>query len=346
MLKNNKNLKTNDISKSEIIIYRAKDGRAKLDIKLDKETVWLTQAQISQLFGIQRPAITKHLNNIFKSGELNDNLVSSILEHTTKHGAIKGKTQVKSIKFYNLDAIISVGYRVNSKRATEFRVWATQVLKKHIIDGFTINQKRLKEQELNKLEGAIRLFQNTMQSKKITSSEAKGLLQIITDYADSWVLLQQYDEGKLEIQKSKIKKIQVIDYESARDSIDKFKNKLINKKQASNIFGQERDKTLQGILGTISQSFSGKEFYPSMEEKAAHLLYFIIKDHPFVDGNKRIAAFLFILFLKQNRFLLNKKGENKISNNALVALALLVAQSQPREKNVMIILITNLIKGK
>ena len=338
MPKNNKKLKAENISKGEIVIYRAKDGKAKLDVKLDKETIWLDAHQMALIFDVKRPAVVKHINNIYKTKELDKNSTCSILEQLAADNKIRRMNQ------YNLDMIISVGYRVNSKRATEFRVWATQTLKSYIIDCYAINQKRLKEQELSKLESAIKLLQITMQNKKITSSEAKGLLQIITDYADSWILLQHYDEGKLKVVKSKIKKIQVIDYESARDSIDEFKKKLINKKQASEIFGQERDKTLQGILGSINQSFSGKEFYPSLEEKSAHLLYFIIKDHPFVDGNKRIAAFMFILFLKQNRFLLNKKGENKINNNTLVALTLLVAQSNPKDKNVMVALITNLIK--
>ncbi|MBU4360275.1 type II toxin-antitoxin system death-on-curing family toxin [Patescibacteria group bacterium] len=345
MFKNNKNLKTNNISKGEIVIYRAKDGIARLDVKLDldKETVWLNLNQIALLFNIDKSGISRHIKNIFDSHELDETPTVAIFATVQKEG---GRFIKREVDFYNLDMIISIGYRVNSKRATEFRVWATQVLKKHIIDGYTINQKRLKEQELNKLESAIKLLQITMQNKKITSSEAKGLLQIITDYADSWILLQQYDQGKLKIQKSKIKKIQILDYESVKNSIKEFKNKLAVKKQASDIFGQERDQTLQGILGSISQSFGGKEFYPSLEEKSAHLLYFVIKDHPFVDGNKRIASFLFILFLKQNRFLFNKKGENKINNNALVALTLLVAQSLPKEKDVMIALITNLIKNK
>lgn len=334
MAQNNKNLKINNTSRGEVVIYRAKDGKARLDFKLEKETIWLTQAQISQLFGIERSVITKHLKNIFKTNEL---------EEKSNVQKLHIANSDKPVKFYNLDVVISVGYRVNSKRATEFRVWATQVLKKYIVNGYTINQKRLKEQELRKLESAIKLLKNAMQSKKLTSPEAKGLLQIITGYADSWVLLQQYDNDKLEIKKSKTKKIQILNYDFVKDSINEFKKSLVKKRQASEIFGQEKDKALEGILGSINQSFSGKEFYSSVEEKAAHILYFVIKDHPFVDGNKRIGSFLFILFLRQNNFLINKKGENKINSNALVALTLLVAQSNPKEKNVMIALITNLI---
>ncbi len=337
----NKNSLKKDLSKGEIIIYRTKDGSAKLEARLEQETIWLKQDQIALLFGTQRPAITKHLRNIFKSGELDKNLVSSILEHTAVDGKIY-KTQ-----FYNLDAIISVGYRVNSKQATEFRIWATQVLKRYIVKGVAINKKRLQDRQINlkDLEDAISLLRTTMESKRLTGDEARGLLKVITEYANSWFLLNKYDQGKIKIVKGKTKSIKVLDYGFAKNSIEKFKIDLIKKKQASDLFDRENGNKLEAILDSISQSFDGKQLYVSLEEKAAHLLYFIIKDHPFVDGNKRIGSLLFILFLQQNKFLLNKKGEKKINANALVALALLVAQSKPNDKNIMIALITNLIKN-
>ena len=208
-----------------------------------------------------------------------------------------------------------------------------------------INQLRLKKVDFKSLESAVKLLQSAIGSKVLKADEAKGLLKVITDYASSWLLLNKYDNGELKITKGRTKGIRILDYEFVKDSIKKLKIDLIKKKQASNLFGQENNKKLESILNSISQSFGGKEFYRSLEEKAAHLLYFIIKDHLFVDGNKRIGSLLFILFLQQNKFLLNKKGEKKINDNALVALALLIAESKPQDKSIMIALVTNLIKN-
>lgn len=325
-------------NRGEIVIYKAKDGQTKLEVNLQDETVWLTQAQIAELFGTQRPAITKHLKNIFKEGELKENSVCSILEHT----ASDGKTYKTS--FYNLDAILSVGYRVNSGRAAQFRIWATKTLKNHLIKGYTVNEKRLRQRDikLQELEKVIRLFQYTRQSKLLSQGEANGLLHVITEYANSWVLLNKFDQEKLAIKKE-TKEKSILDYEKAQREIFELKNKLTKQKEATEIFGQERGQSLEGILGNLNQSFGGKFLYPTVSEKAAHLLYFVIKDHPFVDGNKRIGSFLFIAYLSQNNYLLNKKGEKKINDNALVALALLVAQSNPKDKDLMIALITNLL---
>jgi prophage maintenance system killer protein len=302
--------------------------------------VWLTQKQIGQLFGIERSVITKHLNNVFKSRELNKNSVCAFFAHTAEDGKIY-KTQ-----FYNLDAVISVGYRANSRRATEFRIWATNTLREYLIKGYTINEKRLKEQKelkLAELEKVINLFQSARQSKLLDQSEADGLLQVITEYANSWILLQKYDETNIALKKTTAKEKSILDYAKATGAIVQLKNNLLKQKEATEIFGQERSHGLEAILGNLNQSFSGKALYPSIEQKAAHLLYFVIKDHPFVDGNKRIGSFLFIAYLAQNKYLLNKKGEKKINDNALVALALLVAQSNPKEKELMIALISNLL---
>lgn len=339
ILKNSNKLK-NVLPQGEIVIYRAKDGSARLEARLEEKTIWLRQEQIALLFGTQRPAITKHLRNIFESGELDKNSVSSILEHTASDGKIY-KTQ-----FYNLDAIISIGYRVNSKRATEFRIWATQVLKKYIAEGMVINPKRLRDKNIDflSLEQAVKLLENTIQSKKLKADEAGGLLNVITEYANSWLILNKYDSGKIKVERGKIKGVKFIDYAFAKTAIEKLKIDLIKKKQASELFGSENSNKLDAILNSISQTFGGKQLYLSLEEKAAHLLYFIIKDHPFIDGNKRIGSLLFILFLQQNNFMLNKKSEKKINDNALVALALLVAESNPKDKNIIIALITNLIK--
>jgi len=330
-------------SHGEVVIYKV-DNKNQLNIEIKENTIWLTPEQIAFLFGTQRPAIIKHLINIYKEGELAKSSTSSKMEQVQKEGS---RVVKRLIDIYNLDSIISVGYRINSQRATQFRIWATRVLRDHILKGFTINERRLKEQEqtkLNELQKAIRLLQNTTQNKKVSKSEALGLLQVITDYANSWVILHDYDEGKIQLKKSH-KASFVFDYLEAKENIEELKKRLIAKKSAADIFGIERETGLKSILGNIQQSFGKKELYPSIEEKAAHLLYFIIKDHPFIDGNKRIAAFLFVLFLSKNNFLFDKNGERKINNNTLVAIALLIAESNPKEKDVMIKIVTNMIGG-
>lgn len=327
--------------RGEVVVYRV-DNKNQVNIRITGNTIWLTPEQIAVLFGTQRPAIVKHLVNIYREGELLKISTCSKMEQVQKEGS---RIIKRLIDIYNLDATISVGYRVNSQRATQFRIWATKILRDHITKGFTINERRLKEKEqikLNELQKAIHLLQNASYSKKISKNEALGLLQVITDYANSWVVLHDYDEGKIKLKKS-CKATFVFDYEQAKKNIEELKKKLITKKEAADIFGIERENGLKSILGNIQQSFGGKELYTSIEEKAAHLLYFVIKDHPFVNGNKRIAAFLFILFLSKNNFLFDKNGERKINNNTLVAIALLVAESDPKEKDVMIKIITNMI---
>ncbi len=324
-----------------IVIYRDKKGNVELKADIDKETIWATQEQIAQLFGTQRPAITKHLNNIFKNSELIENSVRSILEHTATDGKVY-KTQ-----FYNLDAILSVGYRVNSKQATAFRVWATKTLRDYIVKGYVLNQKRLKESDQNSLKElnkTISLIQNVAFRKQLEQSEMANLLSVIHDYANSWLTLKKYDEGDLTIQKGKAKTKKQFTYDFVRPAVDELKNKLMEKGEASDLFSNERDGSFDGILKTIYQTFDGRELYESLEEKAAHLLYFIIKDHPFSDGNKRVGAFLFVFFLDQNKILHRKNGEKKINDNTLVAIALLVAESNPNEKEQMVALITQLIK--
>lgn len=320
------------MNKGKIVLYKNK-----IEVRLEGKTIWLTQKQIAELFGVNRPAVVKHINNIYKTEELNKKSTCSILEQVAADG------KVRKMNLYNLDMIISVGYRVNSKRATQFRVWATNVLRNYIIKGYAVNQKRLQEGKLKELEQAINLLQRVIQKKQLKQPEAVGLLNVITDYANSWILLQKYDEGKLQIKTTKKGKY-ILEYDAAIKAIVELKANLIKKKQASELFGQERDKALDGILGSIKQSFGGKPVYPSIEEKASHLLYFIIKDHPFTDGNKRIGCFLFILYLLRNNYLFNKKGERKFNDNALVALALLIAESDPKEKDVMVKLVMNFLR--
>lgn len=328
-------------SKGEILIYKAKDGSQQLEVKLEQDTVWLTQKQIAELFGTLRPAITKHLSNIFKSEELTEESVSSILEHTARDGK-KYKTQ-----YYNLDAIISVGYRVNSKSATRFRVWATQTLKNHLVKGYTLREKRLEELSVNmdQLKQMVDLIERSGTSGTLNFTEAKGLLEIITNYTHSFILLNQFDSNNLPDEKLNENITYEIEYKEAVKAIAELKKQLIKKKEASALFGNERDRGFESLLNSVIQTFGGEYLYKSIEEQAAHLLYFVIKNHPFTDGNKRIGAFLFVWFLEKNKHRFKKSGELKINDNALVALALLVAQSNPNDKELMIKLVVNLIRS-
>ena len=320
-----------------IVIYKTKNG-PELEVKFEKETLWLTQAQIALLFGTQRPAVTKHLNNIFKSGELDKNSVCSILEHTASDGK-KYRTQ-----FYNLDAIIAVGYRVNSFRATQFRIWATKVLKNYLVQGYAINEKRLLEQteKFKQLQRTIELIKQKSILPEL-KGQAEELLSLISQYANSFTLLYQYDENKITPYKTKKSKF-VLKYEDCKSLIEKLKQKLIEKKEASELFGKEVNNKFKSIIGALYQTFNKKELYPTIEEKAANLLYLTIKDHPFVDGNKRIASFLFVYFLEKNNYLFKSNGERKIADTTLVALSLLIATSKPTEKDIMINIITNLLR--
>jgi len=320
-----------------IVIYKTREG-PELRVKLEKETLWLTQAQIATLFGTQRPAVTKHLNNIFKSGELDRNSVCSILEHTASDGKTY-KTQ-----FYNLDSIIAVGYRVNSFRATQFRIWATKVLKNYLVQGYAINEKRLLEQtqKLKELQKTINLIKQKSQLPEF-EGQTEELLSIIQQYANSFTLLFQYDENKVSAYKTKKPKF-ILKYDECKDLIEQLKQKLIEKNEASDLFGREVNNGFKSIIGAIYQTFDKKELYQTIEEKSANLLYLTIKDHPFVDGNKRIATLLFVYFLDKNNYLFKKSGEQKIIDTTLVALALLIAISKSDEKDIMISLITNLLK--
>ena len=326
------------MNKGEIIIYQKPDGETNLDVRLENETVWLTQAQIAELFGTKRPAITKHLNNIFKSGELSENVVCSILEHTTRHGAIKGKTQITTLKYYSLDAILSVGYRVNSKNATRFRMWANKVLKEYLIKGYAINQ-HAKAEQLEDLKQTIKLLSNVIQNKELTADESKGLLQVITDYTYALDTLDRYDYQSLEIDETTKETSFQATYENAMEAIDTLRRKF----GSGGLFGNEKDKSFRSSINTIYQTFDGKELYLSIEEKAAMLLYLVVKNHSFSDGNKRIAAFLFLWFLEKNGILYKTNGSRLIENNALVALTLMIAESRTEEKDMMVKVVVNLI---
>ena len=326
---------------SDIVIYE--NGNVELKATVENETLWLNQKQIAELFEVQRPTITKHISNIFKNSELDEKVVCSILEHTTKHGAIENKKQTKKTKLYNLDAIISIGYRVNSQKATQFRIWATGILKEYMINGYVLNRDKLQKRKLQELDQTIQLIKQGLESKNLTTTEAKGFVKIISSYAKSWALLQGYDEQSLkEIVQTKEERF-VLDYNEAKEAIEELKKTLIAKGEATELFGREKAGEFKGNLLNIYQSFGGVDLLPSLESKAANLLYYVIKGHPFNDGNKRIGAYLFVLFLHKNGILYKSNHETKINENTLVSVALLVAQSLPNQKEIIIKLVMNML---
>ena len=326
---------------SDVIIYE--DGTVALSATVENETVWLSQKQMAELFDVKVPAVSKHLKNIFESGELDEKVVISKMETTTQHGAVEGKTQTRGTNFYNLDAIISIGYRVNSQRATQFRIWATKILKQYIIDGYALNKDKLQQKKFNELEQTIQLIKQGLENQELSTTEAKGFVEIVSEYAKSWALLQGYDEQSLEEVVEYREQKFILDYDEAKEAIEELKRVLMTKGEATQLFGQEKAGEFKGNLLNIYQSFGGEELLPSIEQKAANLLYYVIKGHPFNDGNKRIGAYLFVLFLHKNKILHKPNGEAKINDNALASLALLVATSAPEQKDIIIKLVMNML---
>ncbi len=316
-----------------IEIYQSPSGATEISVKFEQDSVWLNLNQMAMLFGRDKSVISRHLKNIFKEEELDKNSVVAFFATT----ATDGKNY--QVEYFNLDAIISVGYRVNSKQGTHFRIWATQRLKEYLVQGYSINQKRL--EELGKI---VQLIENAA-VHSLETNETKGLLSILGEYAKSFILLNQYDSQSLSFFPENKALSYEIEYEEALHIIAELKKQLIAKGEATELFGNQKDKSFEGILKNIVQTFGGEYLYQGVEEQAAHLLYFVIKNHPFTDGNKRIGALLFVWFLQKNRHLLKNNGEAKINDNALVALALLVAQSNPAEKDLMVKLICNLIES-
>ncbi len=316
----------------EIIIYQAQDGQTAIDVRLEKETVWLRQEQIAQLFDRERSVITKHINNVFREQELNR-------ESNVQNLHIANSD--KPVAFFSLDVIISVGYRVKSSKGTQFRIWANKVLNEYLIKGYAVNEKRLKEQsqQLDQLKQTVRLLGNVLENQQLNSDQASGLLKVITDYTYALDVLDQYDHQILQIKETTRDEFFRISYEEATAAISGLKEKF----GGSFLFGNEKDESFQGSLAAIYQTFDGEDLYQSVEEKAAHLLYFIIKDHSFSDGNKRIAAFLFVWFLEKNKLLYKEDGTRRIADNALVALTLMIAESKPEEMEMMVKVVVNLI---
>ena len=326
-------------SSIEIFIYD--EGKTEIQVKLDNDTVWLSQKQMALLFDKDTDTIGLHLKNIYKSGELDE-------LGTTEESSVvqlEGKRNVqRKVKLYNLDAIISVGYRVNSKRGVQFRIWATRILKEYLVKGYSINEQRLAKQteQLKELQKSVKLLGKILEYKDITKNEGKGLLKIISDYAYALDILDQYDYQKLEIAETSGKETYRITYTDAKSQIERIRSIWGN----SELFGNEKDDSFKSSISTVFQTFDGVDLYPSIEEKAANLLYFITKNHSFSDGNKRIAAFIFLYFMEKNGILFTDNGEKRIADNALVALTLMIAVSKPEEKDTIIKVIVNLINKK
>ena len=324
--------------KGQILFYKTEDGKTQLEVNLKEQTIWLSQNQMASLFHTERSVITKHINNIIKSKELKKSSVCAKFAQT----AADGKTY--QTNFYNLDMIISVGYRVNSIQGTHFRIWATNILKEHLVQGYTLNEKRLQNQQakVKGLQKAISLINQIANNKVLSSDEAAGLIRIIRDYSYGLDLIDAYDYQRLGITGVSKRKAVAISYDDAKKAIEQLRTQY----NASDLFGREKDQSFQGSLVSIFQTFNKKQLYPSIEEKAASLLYFLVKNHPFVDGNKRIAAFIFLWFLDKNRQLYRTDGNKRLADNALVALTLMVAESNPKEKDIIVKVIINLINEK
>ena len=328
-----------------IEIYKGLEGEVVFDVDAENETIWATPEQMAVVFGVQRPAIVKHLSNIYKSGELNEKATCSKKEQVRFEG---GRKVTREKKIYNLDTIISVGYRVNSKKATNFRIWATSVLRRFVTDGVAVNEKRLavlkERKEVKKLhdvEDMMALVRRLTTRNELDAGEANGVLEVISKYAGSFKTLEEYDDGHIDLTfMSKKRRVKELTVEMCIDAVEQLRTNV----GGSDLFGKERSGSFEGSLNAIFQSFEGKELYPSTQEKAANLLYFVIKDHPFYDGNKRIGALLFILFLTLNDCHLTDKGETKISDRALTAIALLIAESEPKEKGLIVSLVCKLLE--
>ena len=318
----------------KIIIYQSEDGKTQLDVKLEHETVWLTQKQIAELFGTKRPAITKHLKNIYASEELTEESTCSILEHMGNDGR-----QSYNTKYYNLDAILSVGYRVNSKNATRFRQWANSVLKQYLVKGYAINEN-IRKHQIAELRQLIQVLGRAIQQQPAkTTDERNALFDVVVDYTYALDTLDNYDYQRLHIAKTTKEEPFHATYDNAMHEIDMLRQKF----GGSVLFGNEKDDSFRSSIGQIYQTFDGTELYPSVEEKVAMLLYLVTKNHSFSDGNKRIAATLFLWFMNNNAILYRPDGTKRIADNTLVALTLMIAESKTEEKDIMVKVVVNLI---
>ena len=330
------------MKQDQIVIYQTEDGQTQIDVRLENETVWLTQAQMAELFQKDRTVITRHINNVFKEGELEREEVSVKIAHTTQHGAIEGKTQTQELMLYNLDVIISVGYRVKSKRGTAFRIWARKVLKEYLVKGYAVNQ-RIHREQIGELRQLVGVLGRTIQKQPLISTdETNALFDVVTDYTYALDTLDNYDYERLTIEKTTKEEPFHATYENAMEAIKGLREKF----GSSSLFGNEKDDSFKSSIGQIYQTFGAEELYPSVEEKAAMLLYLVTKNHSFSDGNKRIAATLFLWFLNNNGILYREDGSKRLTDSTLVALTLMIAESKTEEKDVMVKVVVNLINQR
>ena len=355
-------------AEKRIEIYEGLSGEVVFDVDAEGETIWATYEQMASVFGADRTVIVRHVNKIYKEGELERNPTRSILEQAQNPTCAKNaqvqkptskrvfmvrkegaRTVRREVDMFNLDVIISVGYRVNSKKATKFRIWATSVLRRYLTDGVAVNERRLKElamrrevEKLHDVEGMMALVRRLTARNELDVGEANGVLEVISKYAGSFKTLEEYDDGHIDLSfmGSRRKKGRKLTVEMCMSAVEQLKASV----DGSDLFGKERGGSFEASLGAIFQSYDGKELYKSVQEKAANLLYFVIKDHPFYDGNKRIGSLLFILFLTMNDCHLTANGETKISDRALTAIALLIAESEPKEKGLIVSLVCKLLE--
>ena len=330
------------MEENQIVIYQTDNGQTAIDVRVENETVWLSQAQMADLFQKDRSDISRHINNVFKEGELDRKVVCANFAHTTQHGAIKGKTQNKELVLYNLDVIISVGYRVKSQRGVQFRQWANKVLKEYLIKGYVVNE-RIRRNQIGELRQLVGMLGRTIQNQPLLSNdETNALFEVVTDYTYALDTLDNYDYQRLTIEKTTKEETFHATYENAMAEINQLREKF----GGSVLFGNEKDDSFKSSIGQIYQTFGGVDLYPSVEEKAAMLLYLVTKNHSFSDGNKRIAATLFLWFLNNNGILYREDGSKRLADNTLVALTLMIAESKPEEKDVMVKVVVNLINQR
>ena len=321
----------------ELIMFKTKDGKLSIDVNLNEETVWLNQKQMGDLFDRDYKTISKHINNIFKEEELNKN--STVAKFETVQ--IEGEREVKrDVEYYNLDVIISVGYRVKSKRGTEFRIWANSILKDYLMKGYALDERRFEKEKLLELVKFIGIAENALNNQVKDLDEARGIFKVLSDYSYALTILDEYDHQNIEIKNITKREAYLLTYEEAMSLIDKMKDEF-----STSLFGNEKDDSFKGSLGAIYQTAFGEEVYPSIEEKASNLLYFIVKNHSFSDGNKRIAAAIFLHFMDRNNLLYKIDGTKKIADNTLVAITLMIAESRPQEKDIIVKVLVNLING-
>ena len=327
------------MKQDQIVIYQTEDGQTQIDVRLENETVWLTQAQMVELFQTTKQNISLHVGNVFKEGELERE--ATVKEYLTVQK--EGKREIaRQVKYYNLDVIISVGYRVKSKRGTTFRIWARKILKDYLVKGYAVNQ-RIHREQIGELRQLVGVLGRTIQKQPLISTdETNALFEVVTDYTYALDTLDNYDYERLTIEKTTKEEPFHATNENAMEAIKGLREKF----GSSSLFGNEKDDSFKSSIGQIYQTFGGQELYPSVEEKAAMLLYLVTKNHSFSDGNKRIAATLFLWFLNNNRILYREDGSKRLSDSTLVALTLMIAESKTEEKDVMVKVVVNLINQR